>query len=253
MAFTGCRRTPSGVLPPERMARLLADIYMAEAVVDHDYHMFMSDSSRLQLRQAVYNRNHTDAATVDRSYEWYGRNLDRYTEVNDRVIEILQERIRRNDEQASEANAPQLADTDVPTDSLNLWPGAPIVRFASTLPSEFAIFNVPLSQNERPGDYYSLEMRRTGSAMPVEIVFLLGYTDGSMDQVVGRIGADDNIALVLRSDTTLHPSEVYGYLHCRTTKGQTVFVDSITLRRTTPDPGIQYHGPRPTRLKAIDR
>ena len=88
-----CSKTPKGIIPPEEMAQLMADIHTAEAVIELNRGEYRSDSLKQAFKQSVYARHGVDAATVDSSYMWYGRNINSYLEVYDRTIEILEHRL----------------------------------------------------------------------------------------------------------------------------------------------------------------
>ncbi|MDE6610357.1 MAG: DUF4296 domain-containing protein, partial [Muribaculaceae bacterium] len=57
LAMAGCRKTPEGIIPPNRMTDLIIDMHKAEGVVDMDYNNWGNDSSKLLLRAAVYKRH----------------------------------------------------------------------------------------------------------------------------------------------------------------------------------------------------
>ena len=84
-----CDRRPDGVLGKEDMARLLADIHKAEIVAETNTRTY-NDSLKRVLRQSVYARHGVTTEDVDSSLSWYGYNMEKYLEVYDRVIEILE-------------------------------------------------------------------------------------------------------------------------------------------------------------------
>ncbi len=49
IVLAACSRTPGYVIPEERMASLMADIYLGDAVVENDAKSFAGDSLRKVL------------------------------------------------------------------------------------------------------------------------------------------------------------------------------------------------------------
>ena len=88
-----CSKVPGGVIPPERMAELLADFHTGEAVVDMNRTEFYTDSLRQLYKQSVYARHGVTPEEVDSSFSWYGRHMAEYMDVYDRTIEILDRRL----------------------------------------------------------------------------------------------------------------------------------------------------------------
>ncbi len=62
---------------------------LAEAMVNVDYNTYKSDTMKLALYESVFRKHDITQAVYDSSLVWYGRNLDIYMEVYNRVWPIL--------------------------------------------------------------------------------------------------------------------------------------------------------------------
>jgi hypothetical protein len=76
LSCTGCRRTPDikpkDLIPQEQMIQILADIHVADALVDQKYGQ---QTPNLAVTNALYNRiylnRHISAAQYKSSYKYY--------------------------------------------------------------------------------------------------------------------------------------------------------------------------------------
>ncbi|WP_302063659.1 DUF4296 domain-containing protein, partial [uncultured Duncaniella sp.] len=91
--FMSCSRTPDYVISEDKMARLMADIYIGDAVVETEHRTFGNDSLRKVLQQSIYAKHGVTRELVDTSLYWYGHNIQAYMEMCDKTEEILQKRI----------------------------------------------------------------------------------------------------------------------------------------------------------------
>ena len=68
------------------MQGVLTDMLLAEAMVNVDYNTYKSDTMKLALYESVFRKHDITQAVYDSSLVWYGRNLDIYMEVYNRVL-----------------------------------------------------------------------------------------------------------------------------------------------------------------------
>ena len=80
LVLTGCSSVPDGVLPPGKMASLLADMEIGESVVESDPSSWRSDSLKMVLRQSIYERHGVTSEEVDSSLAWYGAHVEKMPE-----------------------------------------------------------------------------------------------------------------------------------------------------------------------------
>ena len=150
LALSACSKVPSGVIAPEEMAQLLADIHTGESVIDMNRMEFSSDSAKQAYKQSVYARHGVTAEQVDSSFGWYGRNISQYMEVYDRTIEILDRRLIETGNRIAADAALSIAG-----DSVDVWPNPRFITFNSHMPSRFATFSFAADENWEPGDSYT--------------------------------------------------------------------------------------------------
>lgn len=95
MGVAACSSRPSGILPEKKMARIIADMNIAESVAESSGNDLRTDSAKDVLRQAIYLRNGVSQAEVDSSMRWYAFNMEKYVEVYDQAIEMIDRDIAR--------------------------------------------------------------------------------------------------------------------------------------------------------------
>lgn len=232
LAASACNKTPDGVIPEEKMADLLADIYVAEAVVDGAPHSFPTDSTRRAFQQSIYMRHGVTAVDVDSSLNWYGHNLSEYMKVCDMVEEKLKARIATTEKiagQTADAARPMSLDGD----SVDLWPGTRYLRVSPTQASDYATFTLSNDKNWERGDRYTLHLKPRFSSAPVTLMIAADYTDGTTEYASRRHTGDDAISLTFVLDSAKIASTVHGYIRYTPAEGaQVSYLDSISLVRT---------------------
>lgn len=110
---------PSGVLSPGKMEDVLYDYHMAQGLAMQARSDSMNYYTRL-YQQAVYDKYDIDAATFDRSMEWYARHTAELGKIYTRLSE------RMGDVAAVSSSAKLLApgEQTASGDTLNIWHGA---------------------------------------------------------------------------------------------------------------------------------
>lgn len=220
-----CSRVPKGVLPKEQMAQLLADIYTADAAIEINRHKFLTDSSKLAVRQAVYDKYGVDQLTVDSSFVWYGRNMAQYMEVYDRTIEILDKRIM---ETGSRLAAAALS---IAGDSVDVWPGARFLLMNDRAPSQIVTFSFPRDANWEKGDYYTWRAKFFNHADEANWGMVAEYSDGTVETYHTTFHGDGWNELIFATDSTRTATRIYGYLNPKRPVGSTMMLDSIGMVR----------------------
>ena len=114
--LAACSKVPDGILSEKKMQGVLTDMLLAEAMVNVDYNTYKSDTMKLALYESVFRKHDITQAVYDSSLVWYGRNLDIYMEVYNRVLADLNKRINNlGDVQADAAPVSN-------RDSVDIWP-----------------------------------------------------------------------------------------------------------------------------------
>ena len=222
--LSACNKTPEGVLDREEMASLMADMHMAEAVIDFNFGDFPSDSARQAFKQSVYLNHGVDSETVDSSLTWYGHHIEEYIKVYDRTIEILEE---RKDEYASANNA-QIA---VAGDSVHVWTGPGHIAVSPAMESRLISFNITPDSTWQNGDIYTLTYKAISTMKALQARLLVDYTDGSTQYTDEPVTQAAVKSLKLQVDSTRQPERIYGYISFPNDDALTYELDSILLTR----------------------
>ncbi len=260
IAASACRKTPKGVIPPSEMASLMADIHVGESVAETERRAFPSDSMRQVLKQSILARHGYDVAAFDSSLMYYGKNIDRYAELYNQVIDILQKRIDNVEEDAATAGAgsPRGADMaaydlSVDGDSVNVWALPTSFIFSQASPA----LNIPFSLNNdrfwEKGDVYTLHGKLSGSGPEgLDLFLAVEYMDGGVDYISLRAMGDGWKRVRLLTDTARMARYVYGtvgYPFDARRSASPASLDSIALIRSRFTPGTFYD----PRQKSIGR
>lgn len=73
---TSCSHSSRNVIPQEQMARLMADLSYADAMIGSQYQStYSSDSLRKLLKQSVLAKHGVSQSELDSAMIWYGHNL----------------------------------------------------------------------------------------------------------------------------------------------------------------------------------
>lgn len=234
LVLTGCSSVPDGVLPPGKMASLLADMEIGESVVESDPSSWRSDSLKMVLRQSIYERHGVTSEEVDSSLAWYGAHVEKMPEVYDRVIEILDKRVR----EAREAGVGKIdiASASPVTqdgDSVDIWPLDRTWMFSPRRrAADIITFAIERDRNFETGDSYVLRYRLSGGDASTRATLAAQYSSGISDYVVSSSSAArgwQNLTLSVDSATTT--SSVFGAIAVTPSGRGAVIVDSVSLVR----------------------
>jgi len=228
--LTGCSPTPNGVIPPEPMARLIADMEIGESVVQDEPRQYPTDSVKMVFMQSIYRKHDVTSEQVDSSLAWYGAHIEQYKKVYDRVVDILNDRLK----EARTLNTGKIAET-LPTqdgDSINVWTAETSWRFISGKKSDDIItFRIPRDHNFEPGDAYELSFKLIGGNAIIHTVVAAEYTDGTTDYVPHQFSGQGWHSVTLPLDSTTSASNIFGSIGVETRDKGTAYLDSVSLVR----------------------
>lgn len=100
-----CQNRPKEVLSRKKMENLMYDMYIAEAIIDNDYHEFSQPEKKEALINQVLRKHKINEARWDTSLSWYSDNIELYLQINDSV----QARLNRNRATLEQANMQLMA------------------------------------------------------------------------------------------------------------------------------------------------
>lgn len=231
IVLAACDRTPDYVIPEERMASLMADIYLGDAVVENESKSFGNDSLRKVLKQSIYAKHGVTREDVDTSLYWYGHNIQAYMEMCKRTEEILQARIDEAERAGGKSEkAPRRTSLD--GDSVNVWTGVRTRRNSRELVSDFIAFNLSTDKNWERGDRYTLSVKGLNTHRPVTLNMAVEYNDGTTEYRWFTGPAEGMNRLLLVLDSAKVASTLYGTIHYAPDADEVSYLDSIMLVRT---------------------
>lgn len=255
--LAACSSTPGGVIPPERMARLMADIHTGESVVDQHSSAYRTDSAKAVLRQSICAAHGYTVAELDSSLRWYGYHTEDYVKLYDRVIVILEDEIaqaqadagsKARGQASSSAFGFSTASQGMDGDSVNVWSDVTSQRFSTISSAETMPFELKADRFWERGDIYTLSWRTTSAPGTSELTIVAEYQDGTRDYATAASTGDGWKRVRLVLDPTRAAHAVYGTLTYRPKGFEVAFADSISLLRERTD-DITTHHPAPGQLR----
>lgn len=221
------------------MAEVLADMYIAESVVDMNRHQYTSDSSRRLLKQSVLARHGFTSEDFDTSMVWYGHNYSIYNEVFDHTVEILEKRSAEAGTALLEANASFFGD------SVDIWSGSRYALINRRIPSRYIKFEVECDDNSEPGDIYTWRVKLfDDKARSVRWYMLANYSDSTTEYLNSTTSSMGWNEISFVTDSTRTLTDISGYFEIVTDreldmgKVNDIWLDSISLVRKRVNPEI---------------
>lgn len=232
LIISACNSTPDKVLSKDKMADVMADMYVAESVTDVNrskYYKAGNDSLRKVLKQSILQRHGITQELLDSSLMYYGRNLDQYGEVHNLIVEKLQEKLSQADA------AMAIAAGSMSGDSVNTWPGAAEVIISQRSPQQMLTFALAPDDNWEKGDQYVWSVKTLNMRLPGQWILAVDYPDGFTEYTHGQFQGEGLNQLRLYTDSTRMPSRIYGSLTTNPALGEIIYLDSISLTRKRVD------------------
>lgn len=219
--FGACRKRPKDVLAENDMVDLLVDLQLADA-----YYSTTSSSpdrvDRKILVESVLEKHGVSREQLDSTISYYGRNMDEYSALYDKV----ETRLRRE----SGKNQTEEEKDDI-------WPYS---RFAAIFPnmvSDGISFSFP-AEDVAPGSALEWYMRLS-AAEGAEAMLGVEYENGNSTFVRKNPSNQRNMQLTLQTDTGQPVKRVFGVMTVPT-KNMPVWADSIRLTRADYDSLAYY-------------
>lgn len=226
----GCSSTPDGVLPQEDMAQLLADIHIGESMVDIERTKYYNDSLRKTVKQSILLKHGATQAELDSSFSWYGRNIEEYIAVYDRVIEIL-----NDDLKDIGSGIQEKVGSTQEGDSTDTWQGVRRYMINHNSASQYITFSIPKDRNTEKGDNFSLRMKLINNPSSIKWGIAADYSDGSTEYLNANAINEGWNTLSIVTDSTKSINKIYGYFYVIPKEFEQVYIDSISLIRMRVD------------------
>ena len=213
-----CSKVPDEILSEKEMQRVMTDMLMAESLIGIDYNTYKNDTIKAALYASVFKKHGIDKAMYDSSLVWYGKNLDIYMKVYERVL--------------ADVNKQIVALGDVQVDA------TPASNRDSTFSPKAAFngqtFDIHPSINFPSGSRFVFGMRFWGLTKGQKTLVRLAAEQGDTTIVIDRTFEKDGYhEIALSSVSTKRVKRVYGYIRLNSADSAyyKVYVDSLSLMR----------------------
>ncbi|MBR1883058.1 MAG: DUF4296 domain-containing protein [Muribaculaceae bacterium] len=240
-AFVACDKAPDAIISEKKMARLMADLSVAEAYVEARGNEFTGDSSKLVLKQSVMAKHGVTAEQYDHSLAWYAHNIDVYIEVCDKAAALLEEQQNKSEKNQNNAIRQSQARKTFAVaggDTTDLWKQQRQWLLTGGMQNG-SIAWVERPADRQQGKRYEWILRFTGLANLISITLVADYDDGGITTITRMLDPNGPQTIALQTDSTRHVSRVAGYLTYEMRPGQLLWVDSVQLQCTRLNPA-QY-------------
>lgn len=222
LILPACNNRPEGVLSDDEMADLLTDLQIVEAYYNTPGTPSKPSSKDL-LIESVLKEHGVTLAQLDSSLAYYGKNMDTYYALYDKVEKNL--RLKNN--QGTEA---------LNTEADDFWPYGRFAVMANRQSTDGIQFSIP-SETLQPGDRIEWKMRLT-SAEGVDALLGVEYADGSSALVTRTPSGNSAVTISIQTDTAAVVKRVFGRMNIKNLS-HPVWADSIRLVRMDFD-SLEY-------------
>ena len=212
----------------------MADINVAESVTEADIRNYPNDSTKQALKQSVLLKHGVTTAEFDSALSWYGRNRSFFMEVNDRTIEILEQRLADSGSRVAAENA-----LSVSGDSPDIWPNPRFYALSDRKPTKILTFNFRKDQTWESGDSYTWRAKFINTSDNSTWGIAAEYSDGTVEFVNAAVSGDGWREVMFVTDSTTEaPVKIYGYLDVSVPAASTVWLDSMQMIRNRLDRSV---------------
>lgn len=225
-----CRKAPDGVLPERKMQQVLVDMSLAEALIGSNYREYNDLTKKHAIYQSVFDKYGITEAVYDSSLRWYGKNLDEYMRVQDKVLAELNKRKKAlGDIQPDATPATR-------SDSVNIWNRFDYLVFSPQASYNGIYFDFVPEGGYAPGSSFVLSMdvwglnERMTQAPVVRLSVEQSDTTFTAMRYLNHNGLNE---LLITSGPTKFVRRVYGYIRLEKSRDEfnKIYVDSIRLMK----------------------
>lgn len=241
-AFYSCSNRPDYVIPPEKMAELMADLNMGEAVTDVERRQYRENEPREEFKSAIYEKHGVTGEQVDTSLSWYGHNISQYIEICDRSVEILEARL------SSVGTNIVSNSVSAHGDSVDIWPYPSYIHVRPQDASSSLTFHFEQDENREIGDIYTWRAKFDNISSPVEWGIISEYADGMIETLNTSFNSNGWQEINFYTDSTKTLSRIYGYLKVDENNS---FIDSLSLIRKRKDEELYTHRYRQKKIEGL--
>ncbi len=225
-----CSKVPEGVLSEKKMQAVQTDMYLAEAMIHLNPTDYPDPAYKEALFRSIFQKYEISQEMYDSSLIWYGKRLDIYMKVIDRVILDLNKRQKAlGDIQASAAPVTK-------QDSVDIWPRRTSLRFEPNAIFNGVTFDIKPETNYSSGSSFVLGMHVWGVTQEMEHKPQIRISAVQGDTIVtvnDQILQDGYHETVLKTISTKRIKRVYGYIYMPSTDSSyyKIYLDSLNLMK----------------------
>lgn len=228
--FVACSDRPKEVLSEKEMISLMADMQLAEAYSDIEFSSSNLIEKKKELAESVLKQHDVSQEQLDSTLSWYGRNIDKYTDLYEKVdVEIKK---RRNKMLNISTSSQDEQEGDM------LWPYSKNGMINALGNSDAFIVSIPEPTLQK-GDMILWSMHLNSPA-PFTGVLGVDYQDGSSESVTNVFSSNTSLKLRFQTDSSKIVKRIFGTLRVRDRERKAIFADSISLRRM-PFDSIEFN------------
>lgn len=229
MALSSCGGRPSNVLPEDKMVGFLVDMELTEAYVNTQ--VSISNKERLEMGKRVMQAHGVTEEQLDTTLAWYGRNMDEYSKLYDKVdAELLKRQKKYTEIPNQEHKEPD-----------NLWPYTTHLLMSPLSGEETFVFSLPNIEAEKGTKFqFSFQLPNTTG---LKGTLGVEYKDGGGESFSSNFSSKKHIDLELHSDTSKLISRIFGILELKEDAVLPLYIDSISLR-ALPFDSLEYRNKR---------
>ena len=227
LAGMSCNGRPSNVLSEDKMVNLLVDMELTESYANTQ--MAASSKDKLEMGKRVLRAHGVTEEELDTTLAWYGRNMDDYAALFEKVDKEINKRKKKYTEQPGMK----------PIETDNLWPYPTHLIISPLSGDETFTFSFPVSDMEK-GKIMEFSFFLPNAAT-LKTTFGVEYSDGHGEAVITNTNNRNKVDISLQTDTAKEVSRLFGVMHLKdAAKVLPLYIDSITLKAEAFD-SLSYH------------
>lgn len=225
-----CSKVPDEILSEKEMQAVQVDMQLAEAIISLNSKDFPDNAHKEALYQSIFRKYGITEAEYDSSLVWYGRHLDIYMKVYDRVLADLNKRQKAlGDVQASAAPVSK-------QDSVDIWPRLTSLQLEPDALFNGVTFDIKPETNYSSGSTFVLGMDVWGLNKDMAYYPEIRISADQGDTIVtmnDKILRDGYHETILKTVPTKQIKRVYGYIFMNNADSSyyKVYLDSLNLMK----------------------
>lgn len=225
-----CSKAPKGILTEKEMQRVQADMLIADAMLGVNYKDYANDTAKVALYESVFQKHNITQAKYDSSLVWYGKNLDIYMKVYERIASDLGKQIHDLGDIQAEVTP------TTKNDSVDIWPRRSFMTFYPKSVFNGVIFDIKPDKNFPSGSSFVLGMRVWGLPEGMESYPEIRINAEQRDTTIRAtqtITKDGYYQTVVRTLATRQVRRVYGSIWMNNADSvyHKIYIDSLDLMR----------------------